>query len=110
MLHTPALEALFAFLQSGHRHTDTILQGDELPVINLELCMQLLEGQPAAQMTAGACLCKLVFLELQGKADPGTAYAYREQLISRKGFKAMMRCLEAGIQVCPCACCSATRS
>ena len=67
--------------------------------------MHHLKGQLAVQMTAGACLCQLVFLELQEPPHPHTEYAYCDMLLSSKGFKAMMQCLEAGIQVRPCTCC-----
>ena len=104
MLHTPAFEALFAILQS-EQHTPSILQENHLPVLDLELCMQHLKGQLAAQMTAGACLCQLVFLELREAPHSHTEYAYCDMLLSFKGFKAMMQSLEAGIQVRPCTYC-----
>ena len=106
VLHVPVFEVLFAFLQS--KHTGSILQGDHLPVLDLEVCMQHLEGQLAAQMTAAACLCKLAFMELQEEEDTDPSHAYCDQLPSCKGFKAMIRCLEAGTQVWSCVCCQAT--
>lgn len=106
-----AFEALWVFLQS-QQNISSILDGDHLPVLNLEVCMLHLKGQLAAQMTAGACLCKLAAIELQevAESDTGTdtAFDYCDQLLSQKGFKAMMKCYEAGIQVWQCVCCRAT--
>ena len=106
-----AFEALWVFLQSEQNIT-SIWGGDHLPVLDLEACMQHLKGQLAAQMTAGACLCKLAAIELQevAESDTGTdtAFEYCDMLLTQKGFKAMMKCYEAGVQVWQCACCQAT--
>ena len=100
-----AFEALYVFLQP--EQTAILLYQGHLPVLKLEVCMQQLEGQLAAQMTAVACLCKLALMELQEEVDTDTSHAYCGQVLAYKGFKAMMRCLEAGIQVWSCVCCQA---
>lgn len=106
-----AFEALWAFLQAD-QNVASILDGDHLPVLKLEACMQHLKGQLAAQMTAGACLCKLASMELHElqESDTGTdtTFDYWDMVLSQKGFKAMLQCYEAGIQVWPCLCCQAT--
>ena len=99
--HT-AFEAFFVFLNS-QQNTVSILHGDHLPVLDLERFMQHLKGQLAAQMNAGACLCKLAFIELQKAADADIgaelSYDYCDILLTQKGFKAIMEAYEAGVQV-----------
>ena len=97
-----AFEAFFMFLKP-QQNIVSILHGDHLPVLDLERCMQHLKGQLAAQMNAGACLCRLAFVDLQGaaEADIGAelSYDYCDILLTQKGFKAIMEAYEAGIQV-----------
>ena len=97
-----AFEALFMFLESQQNIT-SIHHRDGLPVLDLEECMQHLKGQLAAQMNAGACLCRLAIMELQEAADADTgtelSFDYCDILLTQKGFKAVIEAYEAGIQV-----------
>ena len=97
-----AFEALWVFLQSEH-NIASIMDGDHLPVLDLEACMRNLEGRATAQLTAGACLCKLAARELQEAAESdtgtGTTFDSCDMVLTNKGFKAMLKCYEAGIQV-----------
>lgn len=97
-----AFEAMFVFLESEQNLT-SIRHKDGLPVLDLERCTQHLKGQLAAQMNAGACLCRLAVMELQeaGDADTGTElnFDYCDILLTQKGFKAVMDAYEAGIKV-----------
>lgn len=70
--------------------------------------MQVMKGELAIRMMAGACLCNLVSAWLSEQAKAGTArsHAYLD-MMSGQGFQILVQCLEASIQVrssiCLCA-------
>lgn len=86
----------------------SIRHGDHLPLLDLESCVQHLKGHLSAQMNAGACLCKLAFVELQDAADADigaeVSYDYCDILLTQKGFKAIIEAYDAGVQVCLALC------